>query len=107
MRGFANAQSTTSETAPRIVIVDEREVEVPPVDKLVVIRNDDRPGMIGLVGTDFGDAGVNISHYGLGHNGQGRAGSDSLATDGPTPDELVERLRGTDGIRAVAAVALG
>jgi hypothetical protein len=68
MRDFANAQSTTSETAPRIIMVDEHEVEVPPLDNLVVIRNDDRPGMIGLVGTAFGDAGVNISHYGVGHS---------------------------------------
>jgi D-3-phosphoglycerate dehydrogenase len=92
---------------PRIVMVDEHEVEVPPADHLVVIRNDDRPGMIGVVGTAFGDAGVNISFMALGRDAKGELALMALATDGPTPDELVESLRGTDGIRAVHAVALG
>ena len=91
---------------PRIVMVDEHEVEVPPVDNLVVIRNDDRPGMIGVVGTAFGDAGVNISFMALGRDAKGALALMALATDGPTPDELVESLRGTDGIRAVDAMSL-
>jgi len=50
---------------------------------------------------------VNISFMALGRDAKGELALMALATDGPTPDELVESLRGTDGIRAVHAVALG
>ena len=41
-------------TEPRIVIVDEHMVEVPPSTHMLVVRNDDRPGVIGIVGTALG-----------------------------------------------------
>ena len=33
---------------------------------MLVVRNDDRPGMIGVVGTALGEAGVNIADMHLG-----------------------------------------
>ena len=41
-------------TEPRIVIVDDHVVEVPPSTHMLVVRNDDRPGVIGIVGTALG-----------------------------------------------------
>ena len=46
---------------PRFVMVDDHTVEVPPSPHMLVVRNDDRPGMIGVVGTVLGDAGISIS----------------------------------------------
>ncbi len=37
---------------PRIVMVDDHTVDVPPSRHMVLIRNDDRPGVIGVVGID-------------------------------------------------------
>ena len=42
---------------PHLVMMDDHTVEVPPAPQMVVVRNDDRPGMIGVVGTVLGDAG--------------------------------------------------
>ena len=53
-------------TEPRIVIVDEHMVEVPPSTHMLVVRNDDRPGVIGIVGTALGTAGVSISSMAVG-----------------------------------------
>ena len=39
---------------PRIVMLDGHTVEVPPANHLLVVRNDDRPGMIGLVTSSLG-----------------------------------------------------
>ena len=36
----------------RLVMVDDHTVDIPPSSNMVVVRNDDRPGMIGLVGID-------------------------------------------------------
>ncbi|MFK8024722.1 MAG: phosphoglycerate dehydrogenase [Ilumatobacter sp.] len=45
----------------RIVGIDGIPFDVPPSDHMVVITNDDRPGVIGVMGTILGEAGVNIA----------------------------------------------
>ena len=42
---------------PRLVMVDDHAVEVPPSPHMLVVRNDDRAGMIGAVGTELGAGG--------------------------------------------------
>ena len=37
-------------------MVDDHAVDVPPADHMLVVRNDDSPGVIGLVGTVLGEA---------------------------------------------------
>ncbi len=90
---------------PRIVMVDDHTVEVPPARHMLVLRNDDRPGMIGLVTTALGDAGVNISDIHVGRSPQGQAALMVLATDQPAPVEVVERLRRSAGIVSVHALS--
>ncbi|HEY1732939.1 MAG TPA: phosphoglycerate dehydrogenase, partial [Acidimicrobiales bacterium] len=51
---------------PRVVMVDDYAVEVPPTPYMLVVRNDDRPGMIGVVGLVLGDAGISISSMAVG-----------------------------------------
>ena len=51
---------------PRIVEVDGHSVDVPPARHMMVINNDDRPGVIGTVGVMLGDAGVNIADMDVG-----------------------------------------
>ena len=41
---------TGPRTEPRLVMMDDHTVEVPPAPHMVVVRNDDRAGMIGAVG---------------------------------------------------------
>ena len=50
---------------PRIVEVDGQAIEVRPVDKLLVVRNLDKPGIVGKLGTTLGDCGVNIANMSL------------------------------------------
>ncbi|MBW3546941.1 MAG: phosphoglycerate dehydrogenase [Actinobacteria bacterium] len=83
---------------PRIVMLDDHTVEVPPAQHMLVVRNDDRPGMIGLVTTALGDAGVNISDIHVGRSPQGDAALMILATDQALPDEVLTRLRTAPGI---------
>ena len=91
---------------PRIVMVDDHEVEIPPSEHLLVVRNDDRPGMIGTVGTQLGDAGVNISFMALGRDVKGDLALMALATDGPVSDEALAALSGSPGIHAVQRISL-
>lgn len=50
---------------PRIVEVDGRAIEVRPVDVLLVVRNVDKPGIVGKLGTILGDCEVNIANMSL------------------------------------------
>ena len=89
---------------PRIVNVDGHTVEIPPADHMLVVRNDDRPGMIGLVGQTLGEAGVNIADMHLGRSADGSAAMMVLATGAAVPGDVVERLKAAAGIDSVNAV---
>ncbi len=90
--------------APRIVDVDAHSVEVPPADVMVVVRNDDRPGMIGIVGTALGDAGISIANMAVGQTAGGTTALMVLATDRSVPVEVLDRLRRASGILDVYEV---
>ena len=71
-----------------------------------MIRNDDRPGMIGLVGGVLGRAGVNIANMALGQSPTGEAALMVLAVDEPVPAEVLDTLRNSDGIVDANALSL-
>lgn len=98
---------TRSGRQQRVVVIDDHAVEVPLARHLLVVRNEDRPGMIGVVGHVLGDGGVNISFMGLGRNARGRNALMALATDQPVPVGVLEQLEATEGIEAVIPVQLG
>jgi D-3-phosphoglycerate dehydrogenase len=70
----------------------ELEMELAPL--LVVFRYDDVPGVIGRVGTTFGEAGVNIANMTVSRTRRGGKALMALSIDTPAPPELVERLQG-------------
>jgi D-3-phosphoglycerate dehydrogenase len=83
---------------PRIVLVDDHTVEVPPSEHMLVVRNDDRPGMIGVVGVVLGEAGVSISSMAVGPSRAANTALMVLSTDRSVPDDAFARLRAADGI---------
>ena len=70
----------------------ELEMELAPL--LVVFRYDDLPGVIGRVGTLFGEAEVNIANMTVSRTRRGGKALMALSIDTPAPTELVERLQG-------------
>ena len=59
---------------PRLVSVRGINVEAPLAGTLLIISNDDQPGVIGEVGSILGKHGVNIANFALGRNESGRDG---------------------------------
>ena len=82
----------------RIVLVDDHTVEVPPAEHMLIVRNDDRPGMIGVVGVVLGEAGVSISSMDVDPSRTEGTALMVLSTDHAIPDEAFATLQGTDGI---------
>ena len=90
----------------RIVGVDGHSVEIPPAASMLVVRNDDRPGMIGLVGVALGEAGVSIASMAVGPDPRTNTALMVLSTLTPTPTTVIEKLRGTDGIEDIHLITL-
>ncbi len=91
---------------PHLVMMDDHAVEVPPAPQMVVVRNDDRPGMIGVVGTVLGDADVSISSMAVGPSATGNTALMVLSTERTVPDDALARLRDAAGISDVHTIEL-
>jgi D-3-phosphoglycerate dehydrogenase / 2-oxoglutarate reductase len=89
----------------RLVMVDDHLVDIPPARHMVVVRNDDRPGMIGFVGSCLGEAGINISDMDVGRSPSGEAALMVLSTDQPLPEAVLADLRAQPGIVHVHALS--
>ena len=88
-----------------------RRFNVQLEDHLALFRYRDVPGMIGRVGTVFGEAGINIASAAVGYEPEGDASDDGCAVmvvtaDRPVPQEVVDRLVGSDDFVDGRAVAL-
>jgi D-3-phosphoglycerate dehydrogenase len=98
--------------SPRLTMLDGVDVEVPldGLGTVVVIRNDDRPGVIGEVGTILGRHGINIGAFALGRAKGGAVGVINLdqrpGEDRENPAAM-EELRAAKAIREVKLVSLG
>jgi len=90
----------------RIVGIDDHAVDVPPTEHMLVVRNEDRPGMIGRAGTILGEAGVNIADMALGRGPAGETSLMVLSLDSAAPAEVVEALRAEPGVLDARAVEL-
>lgn len=91
---------------PRIVMVDDHPVDVPPARHMLVVRNDDRVGMAALVTGAVAEAQVNLADMALGRSPAGDTALMVLATDTALPEEVLERLRSSPGILDVHSVSL-
>ncbi|NNE11281.1 MAG: phosphoglycerate dehydrogenase [Ilumatobacter sp.] len=85
----------------RIVEVDGHSVDVPPSPHMMVISNDDRPGVIGTVGVMLGDAGVNIADMDVGRVPSETSATMVLSLTDRVPPDLVDQLRAAPGILSV------
>lgn len=95
------------EEHPRLLRIDDFQVDVSPRGQLVVLKNRDVPGVIGRVGTLLGNAGINIAGY---HQARVAAGGDALAAisvDARLPVSVLDSLRALPEIRSVSMADLG
>lgn len=91
--------------AQRVVNIDGIPFDVPPVDHMIVIKNDDRPGVIGTVGTLLGQAGVNIADMDVSRVENDDTAVMLIAPTLPVPAEVLDDLRSQPGILTVTPLS--
>ncbi|GGO87821.1 D-3-phosphoglycerate dehydrogenase [Nocardioides phosphati] len=87
----------------RLVEVNGFDIDVELTDHLAFLRYEDRPGMVGLLGTLLGDAGVNIAGMQVARDAQGGQALVALSVDSAIPAEtlaLVEAEIKAESVRA-------
>jgi D-3-phosphoglycerate dehydrogenase / 2-oxoglutarate reductase len=91
---------------PYLVSVWGESFYLPFADHLTVFRYADRPGMIGRVGTVFGEQGVNIVSAAVGASAGGEQAVMALTTDAPVREETIEKILELDGFSVGRSVDL-
>ena len=84
---------TLFEGSPRIVKLRDYSMDFAPEEHLLVLSYQDRPGMIGRIGTLLGQHDLNIAFMNLGRREKKGEAMVVLATDSPVPEALVETIR--------------
>ena len=86
-------------------MIDDLSVEVPPARYMLIVRNDDVPGMIATVASALATANINIADMHLGRSPEGAESMQVIETNQTEHDDAVQTLRAAPGILSVHAIA--
>jgi D-3-phosphoglycerate dehydrogenase len=98
--------AVVAEGGPRLVRVDSVRVELVPQGYILFVRNEDRPGVIGSIGTLLGRQEINISHLQIGVD---RATGQAVAlwcTDSAVTSQDIAEIRRLPHVISVSQVKL-
>ena len=93
--------------AQKLVEVDGRHFDLRAQGEAILMEYPDRPGVMGIVGTLLGEAGVNIEAAQI---SQTTARTDAimiLRVDRPVPDQVLAALGPSVGARAIRSITFG
>lgn len=91
--------------SPRLLAIDDIDVEAPLEREIVYLENRDVPGVIGKIGTALGSHKVNIANFALGR--RAGEGSDAVAVvqiDSKVPEAALADLRKIDAVKLAKAI---
>jgi len=78
--------------AERVMQVNDYDIETAPSRYMLFFTYEDRPGIIGKVGTILGEADINIATMDVGRPTRGGTALMGLTLDSPVPSDVIERI---------------
>jgi D-3-phosphoglycerate dehydrogenase len=98
-RGQVGVAGTTvgPRDAERLVAINGIPIDMAPADHMAFLFYEDRPGVIGRVGTILGESGVNIARMQVGRRKQGGEALMALTVDAGIPAGVLERVEAEIG----------
>jgi len=94
----------SSNKQPRIVKIDDYYLELYPIGEMVFIRNWDKPGLIGSLGTLMGKSGINIAAMTFGRDQQGGKAISVLNVDSQVSQDIQDKIRELENILTVKVI---
>ena len=101
---FSISGAVFNENTPKIVAINHFTLEVEPQGRIILFRNNDKPGVIGFVGTTLAKHNINIADFRL-----GRYGKEALAVilvDDEVPNEVLKELSELEACLSIQYVVL-
>jgi D-3-phosphoglycerate dehydrogenase len=100
------AGALLGDTHPRIVRIDEYRVDIVPGGALIILKNNDVPGVIGRVGTVLGSHRINIAEYHQARLSKGGQALAAISVDGEVGETVREALLQLPEISSAVVVRL-
>jgi D-3-phosphoglycerate dehydrogenase len=91
---------------PRLVGALGFDLDMVPEKHMLFIRNEDRPGMIGKLGSILGEHNINIGNMAVGRGEPGSRAVMAVTVDEPVPEEVLKTLEETPGFNEARSVTL-
>jgi len=101
---FSLLGTLSSNKQPRIVKINNVYVEAVPSGHMLFINNNDKPGIVGAIGTILAEARINIAGITLGREDQTGVAVSVVNVDGEIPENVITALRQTKNILFVKAI---
>lgn len=89
---------------PRLVQIKGINVDAELRPHMLYVTNEDKPGMIGSLGTLLGDSRINIATFALGRSAPGKDAIALVEIDGPMPPEVLDQVRRLPNVRQAKAL---
>jgi D-3-phosphoglycerate dehydrogenase len=102
--GKRSLAGTLFEGIPKIVKMRDFLTDFTPEGHMLVINYEDKPGLIGKIGTLLGEAGINIGSLNLGRRAKAGEAMVVLSLDTPAAAETIEKLAASVEARFIRAV---
>jgi len=91
--------------SPRVVMVDDHDIELPLARHMLMVRNDDRVGVIHAVTGYLTEASINIVDMKVGKSPTGATALMVASTGEPVPADVIAAIRGADGVLDARSVS--
>jgi D-3-phosphoglycerate dehydrogenase len=95
-----------SRKEPRIIQVDNFPMEAVPAGDMLVLMNNDKPGVIGNIGMTLGQNGINISRMQFGRESEGGLAMSVVSVDSVVPDAVMDKIRALPNVLSVKLIRI-
>ncbi len=99
-KGEYSVSGTVYGNAPRIVGINLYPIEAELSGGILVLQNQDVPGVVGRIGTYLGEKGINIAGLQLGRKEPGGTAVSLVSVDTAVPEPVLTQLRKLPNITA-------
>lgn len=93
-----------SKKDPRIVKIDDFTVEIVPEGSMLFMYNNDKPGVIGNIGTLMGKNNINIARMHFGREAAGGRAISVVNIDSPVSDKTLNEIKNLPNILGVKVI---
>lgn len=104
-RGYV-AGTLYSRKDPRIIQVNEFPIEAIPEGDMLVLSNNDRPGVIGNIGTLLGKNNINIARMQFGREAPGGRAISVVSVDSLVPEDIIAEIKRLPNVLSVKQIRI-